>query len=77
MKTKLYLVATRSKHGDHQVIYISTSGYANSNDAVVLDEFDFENEVKQSEDEIDIMLDALKGDKIAELREELAKLESL
>ena len=73
MKIPLYLVATLS-HSGKQIVWISTEDMKTQEDVVLLDTFELEYQVKQSEDEIDTLLDNLQDKKIAALEAELKEL---
>ena len=77
MKTtqKLYLVAMRSTVTNKPMTWISTSDFDNDDGVAVLDEFELEYEVKQSEEEIEAIVGTAQQREIARLKEKLAALE--
>ena len=75
MKTPLYLVAMRSISSGKQMVWISTSDFTTDAEVVVLDEFEFEYEIKKSDSEIEALLSAQKENEIDVLKARLKVLE--
>ena len=76
MKTPLYLVAMRSVATRKQMIWISTTEFKNDNTVVVLDTFEIVYEVKQSDEEIETLLDSGKYSEIERLEARLMELKN-
>ncbi len=74
MKTSLYVVAMRGTGSGNIVTWLTTSDYKDSNEVVILDATEYEYEIRQSDEEIGIMLDARKANLIEELEEKLKEL---
>ena len=73
MKAPLYLVAMRCSTGTDRT-WISTSKFETSDDVVLLDTFELEYEIKQSDEEIKSLLDAKNVSEIDTLEKRLREL---
>ena len=77
MKKPLYLVAMRGAGSGNIITWLSTSDFDTHNDVVLLDTLEIECEVKQSDAEIEAMLDAGKVREIDTLEAKLKELKGL
>ena len=74
MKKTIYLVAMRGTGTGNIITWLSTSDFDTHNDVVLLDTLEIECEVKQSDTEIEALLDAGKVSEIDTLEARLKEL---